>query len=185
MSAIESSVPNTEGKNRLRHRIEHIQLLHPNDIERFKRLNVISSVQPVHAPADRPIAEKYWGKRCQSAYAYQTLSTHGALLVFGSDAPIESLDPLKGIYAAVLRKKVGEKESWNPGERLSMAKAVYAFTQGASFASYEENIKGSIQTGKLGDLVILSQDIFEIDPEMIPDAKVEYTILGGKVVYQR
>ena len=185
LSAIESSVPNTEGKNRLRHRIEHIQLLHPNDIERFKRLNVISSVQPVHAPADRPIAEKYWGKRCHSAYAYKTLSTHGALLVFGSDAPIESLDPLKGIYAAVMRKKPGEKESWNPGERLSVAKAVHAFTQGASFASYEENIKGSIQAGKLGDLVILSQDIFETDPEIIPDTKVEYTILGGRIVYQR
>jgi hypothetical protein len=119
------------------------------------------------------------------AYPYKTLLSTGTHLTFGSDAPIESLNPLKGIYAAVMRKKVGEKESWNPGERLSVSEAVHAFTQGACFASYEENIKGSIQTGKLGDLAVLSQDIFEIDPEMIPDTKVEYTFLGGKIVYQR
>jgi predicted amidohydrolase YtcJ len=106
-------------------------------------------------------------------------------LTFGSDAPIESLDPLKGIYAAVLRKKVGEEESWNPTEQVRVEEAVFAYTQAASYASYEENFKGSIQVGKLGDVVVLSQDIFEIDPEMIPETKVEYTILGGKIVYQR
>jgi predicted amidohydrolase YtcJ len=185
LNAIEYSLSNAEGKNRLRHRVEHIQLLHPEDVERFRKLDIIASVQPVHAPSDRQVAEKYWGSRCNRAYPYKTILSTGARIAFGSDAPIESLNPLKGIYAAVRRKKVGEKESWNSVESLSVAEAVHAFTLGASFASCEEKIKGSIQAGKLGDVVILSQDIFDIDPELIPDTKVEYTILGGKIVYQR
>ena len=183
LNAIESSVQSSGAENRLRHRIEHIQLLHPKDVERFRKLNIIASVQPVHAPSDRQVAEKYWGSRCNRAYPYKTLLSTGTHLTFGSDAPIESLNPLIGIYAAVLRKKVSEKESWNPKEKVSVAEAVHAYTQGASYASYEENIKGSIRVGKLGDLVILSQDIFEIEPERIYDTKVEYTILGGKIVY--
>lgn len=185
LNAIESSMSNSERKNGLRHRIEHIQLLKPQDIERFRKLNIIPSVQPVHAPSDRPVAEKYWGSRCKLAYPYKTILSTGTHLTFGSDAPIESLNPLKGIFAAVLRKKVGEKESWNPVEKVSVEEAVFAYTQAASYTSYDENLKGSIQVGKFGDVVVLSQDIFEIDPEMIPDTKVEYTILGGKIVYQR
>jgi len=185
LNAVESERSDPEEKSRLRHRIEHIQLLKSQDIERFRKLNIIPSVQPIHAPSDRHIAEKYWGSRCKLAYPYKTLLSSGTHLTFGSDAPIESLDPLKGIYAAVLRKKVGEEESWNPTEQVRVEEAVFAYTQAASYASYEENFKGSIQVGKLGDVVVLSQDIFEIDPEMIPETKVEYTILGGKIVYQR
>ena len=185
LNAIESSISISGEKSRLRHRIEHIQLLKPQDIERFSNLNIIPSTQPIHAPSDRPVAEKYWGSRCKLAYSYKTLLSTGTHLIFGSDAPIESLDPLKGIYAAVLRKKVGEKESWNPVEKVSVEEAVFAYTQAACYASYEEDLKGSIQVGKLGDVVVLSQNIFDIDPEMIPDTKVEYTILGGEIVFQR
>ena len=185
LNVIESSMSSSGEKSRLRHRIEHVQLIKSQDIERFSRLKIIPSVQPIHAPSDRPVAEKYWGRRCNLAYPYKTLLSTGTHLTFGSDAPIESLNPLRGIYAAVLRKKVGEKEGWNPAEKLSVEEAVFAYTQAASYASYEENLKGSIQVGKLGDVVVLSQDIFEIDSEMIPDTKVEYTILGGKIVFQR
>jgi hypothetical protein len=87
-------------------------------------------------------------------------------------------------YAAVLRKKIGEDKSWYPREKLSVTEAVFAYTAEASYASYEENLKGSIQIGKLGDMVILSQDIFEIEPEKIADTKVECTILGGKIVFE-
>ena len=148
------------------------------------RSGVIASVQPVHAPSDKEIAEKYWGKRCRLAYAYNTLLKSGARIVFGSDVPIETLDPWKGIHAAVTRRKVGEDESWYPEEKVSVAEAVSAYTQRASYASYEENLKGSIQTGKLADMVILSQDIFEIEPEEIPYIKVECTILGGKIIFE-
>jgi predicted amidohydrolase YtcJ len=184
LNAIESSLEHKGKDTRLRHRIEHVQLLHPQDKERFRKLGVIASVQPVHAPSDREIAEKYWGKRCNLAYAYKTLLKDGARLVFGSDAPIETLDPLKGIYSAVLRKKAGQEKSWYPKEKLSVKDVVFAYTQQPSYASYEEDLKGSIEIGKLGDLVILSHDIFEIEPERISDTKVECTILGGKIVFQ-
>jgi predicted amidohydrolase YtcJ len=183
LNAIESSL-HQKKEIKLRHRIEHVQLLHSQDKERFRKLGVIASVQPVHAPSDRDIAGKYWGKRCKFAYAYKSLLKNGARLVFGSDAPIETLDPLKGIYSAVLRKKAGEEKSWYPKEKLRVADAVFAYTQEASYASYEENLKGSIEIGKLGDLVILSRNIFEIEPERIFDTKVECTIMGGEIVFQ-
>jgi len=184
LNAVEESVRQSEGEDRLRHRIEHAQLLHPQDIERFRKLGVIASVQPVHAPSDKEMAEKYWGKRCKLAYAYKTLLKSGAKVAFGSDVPIETMNPWEGIHAAVCRQKTGEKESWYPKEKVTVAEAVSAYTQWASYASYEENLKGSIQVGKLADMVILSQDIFEIEPEEIPDTKVECTISGGKIIFQ-
>lgn len=184
LNAIEASIRETKGDTRLRHRIEHVQLLHPRDVDRFKGLGVVASVQPVHAPADIDIAEKYWGKRCRLAYAFNTLLRSGAKLVFGSDAPIETLDPWRGIHAAVRRHTIGDRESWYPEEKVSVAEALAAYTGWASYASYEENLKGSIQVGKLADLVVLSQDIFKLSPEEIPDTKVECTILGGRTVFE-
>ncbi len=184
LNAIEASIGETRKESRLRHRIEHVQLIHPEDTDRFKELGVVASVQPAHAPADIDIAEKYWGKRCKLAYAFNTLLRSGAKLVFGSDAPIETLNPWMGIHAAVCRKRIGGKESWYPQERVGVADAVSAYTQWASYASYEENLKGSIRVGKLADLVVLSQDIFKMSPEEIPDTKVECTILGGKTVFE-
>ncbi|MCJ7578307.1 MAG: amidohydrolase [candidate division Zixibacteria bacterium] len=176
----------------LRQRIEHIQLLHPQDLKRFSKLGVIASVQPYHATSDRDIADKYWGKRTGFRYPYKSLLNHQTKLVFGSDLPIETMDPLKIIYAAVSRKKEGERRTvrlrslslraWYPQECLSLPEAVFAYTQGASFASYEEKIKGSVEIGKLADMVVLSKDIFEVNPEEILDTKVESTILGGKIV---
>jgi predicted amidohydrolase YtcJ len=167
----------------LRHRIEHIQLLHPQDLKRFSKLGVIASVQPYHAPSDRDIADKYWGKRAGFRYPYKSLLNQKTKLVFGSDLPIETMDPLKIIYAAVTRRKEGERRrSWHPQECLSMPEAVFAYTQSASYASYEEKIKGSIEIGKLADMVVLSKDIFEVNPEEILDTKVESTTLGGKIV---
>jgi predicted amidohydrolase YtcJ len=170
----------------LRHRIEHIQLLHPQDLKRFSQLGVIASVQPYHAPSDRDIADKYWGKRPGFRYPYKSLLDEKTKLVFGSDLPIETMDPLKIIYAAVTRRKEGEKRrAWHPKECLSVPEAVFAYTQSASYASYEEKIKGSIQIGKLADMVVLSKNIFEVNPEEILNTKVEYTIVGGKIVWER
>ena len=182
---------NTRLNKKLRHRIEHAQLIRPRDLKRFSRLGVIASVQPYHAPSDRDIVDKYWGKREGFRYPYKSLLNHQTKLVFGSDAPIETMDALRIIHAAVTRKSAGStgkegerRRAWYPQESLSVPEAVFAYTQGASYASYEERIKGSIQIGKLADMVILSKDIFEINPEEILDTKVESTILGGKIVYK-
>jgi predicted amidohydrolase YtcJ len=184
-----NAIEHTKNKN-LRHRIEHIQLLHPQDLKRFSRLGVIASVQPYHAPSDRDIADRYWGKREGFRYPYKTLLNHQTMVIFGSDVPIETMDPLKIIYAAVTRrsagsigKEGGRRKSWYPQERLSFKEAIFAYTQGASYASYEEKIKGSIEVGKLADMVVLSQDIFEVNPEEILNTQVESTILGGKIVW--
>jgi predicted amidohydrolase YtcJ len=177
-----NAIEHTKNKN-LRYRMEHIQLLHPQDLKRFSKLGVIASVQPYHAPSDRYIAIKYWGKREGLRYPYKSLLNEKTKLVFGSDLPIEAMDPLKIIYAAVTRKREGErKRGWYPQECLSVPEAVFAYTQSASYASYEEKIKGSIQIGKLADMVVLSKDIFEVSLEEILQTRVESTILGGKIV---
>jgi predicted amidohydrolase YtcJ len=187
-----NAIEHAKNKN-LRNRIEHIQLLHPQDLKRFSKLGVIASVQPYHAPSDRDIADRYWGKREGLRYPYKSLLNQKTRLVFGSDLPIETMDPLKIIHAAVTRKKEGERRTvrlrspssgaWYPQERLSLPEAIFAYTQGASYASYEEKIKGSIEIGKLADMVVLSKDIFEVSPEEILDTKVESTILGGEIVW--
>jgi predicted amidohydrolase YtcJ len=190
LNAIERSVGrvfrrrwNTRKNKSLRHRIEHAQLVRPQDLKRFSRLGVIASVQPYHAASDRDTADKYWGKREGFRYPYKSLLNQKTKLVFGSDAPIETMDALRIIHAAVTRRKEGEKrKAWYPQESLSVSEAVFAYTQGASYASYEEKIKGSIQIGKLADMVILSKDIFKVNPGEILDTKVEYTIVGGKII---
>jgi predicted amidohydrolase YtcJ len=172
------------GHSQLRNRIEHIQLIRPEDIKRFAKLNVIASVQPLHATSDRDIADKYWGKRCRYAYPYKTLLENGATLCFGSDLPVEDFSPLKGIYAAVTRKREGERrKSWHPFERVSVEEAVYAYTLGGAYASGDEEIKGSIQPGKLADLVVLSRDIFKTSPQAILKTKVLATIFDGRIVW--
>lgn len=177
-----NAIEHAKNKN-LRHRIEHIQLLRPQDLKRFNKLGVIASVQPYHATSDRDIADKYWGKRSGFRYSYKSLLNQKTKLVFGSDLPIETMDALRIIYAAVIRRKEGEKrKSWYPQECLSVPEAVFAYTQSASYASYEEKIKGSIEIGKLADMVVLSKNIFEVNPEEILNTRVESTILGGKIV---
>ena len=188
LNAIESSTQN----KKLRHRVEHAQLISPQDMERFSKLGVIASVQPYHAPSDRDIVDKYWVKREGFRYPYKSLLNHQTKLVFGSDVPIETMDALRIIYAAVTRKSAGpmgkegqRRRAWYPQECLSVPEAVFAYTQGASYASYEEKIKGSIQIGKLADMVVLSDDIFETETARILDTKVEKTIVAGEVIFER
>jgi predicted amidohydrolase YtcJ len=172
---------------RLRHRIEHAQLLRPDDIPRLKELGIIASMQPIHATSDMMMADRYWGERARYSYAWRSLLDSGARLAFGSDCPVESLDPLMGIHAALTRQRAsGEPEGgWYPQERISVAEAVHAYTLGAAYASGEEMAHGSISPGKLADLVVLSGDIFEIPPREILETKVVYTIFDGQIVYER
>jgi predicted amidohydrolase YtcJ len=169
----------------LRHRIEHVQLLHPDYISRFKELDIIASMQPIHATSDMILADKYWGDRARCSYAWKSLSSAGVRLAFGSDAPVESLDPLVGIHAAVTRQRAkGEPEGgWYPQERLTVAEAVHGYTLGAAYASGEEREKGSITAGKLADLVVLSQDVFDVPSQEILNTRAVATIFDGKIVY--
>lgn len=174
-------------RDTLRHRIEHVQLLHPDDLPRLAALDIVASVQPSHAVADMEMAERHWGaERCRLAYAYGSLWRSGARLALGSDCPVEDLNPLAGIHAAVTRRRpdgAPGPEGWNPQERLTVEQAVWGFTMGGAYAAGEEDRRGSITPGKLADLAILSEDIFRAEPEALLSTEVVATILDGQVVY--
>jgi predicted amidohydrolase YtcJ len=169
-------------------RIEHAQHLHPEDIARFGQLHVIASMQPYHAIDDGRWAEALLGpQRIKTSYAWKSLLDAGATLAFGSDWPVAPLDPVMGIYAAVTRRTLDGKNpnGWVPEQRITVAQAVDAYTMGSAYAEHQEKVKGSIQPGKLADLVVLSDDIFTIPPESIAHTKVDMTIFDGKIVYGR
>lgn len=171
----------------LRHRIEHVQCIHPSDVHRLAQLGVIASMQPPHVMDDWAVADRVWGERSQCAYAFRTLLDAGTHLAFGSDCPVAPLNPMLGIRAAVLRQdRKGQPEGgWHPEERLTVAEAVRGYTLGAAYAVGLEDVLGSITPGKLADMVVLSRDIFTIPPEEISDTQVDYTIFDGRVVYRR
>jgi predicted amidohydrolase YtcJ len=185
LNAIETSRRAGEGLH-LRHRIEHTQVLHPADIPRLAQLGVVASMQPIHATQDMLVADARWGARSAGAYAFRSLLDSGTVLAFGSDSPVEDLSVMKGIHAAVTRRRADGSpgpQGWYPEQRLSVTEAVYAYTAGAAYASGEEAIKGTLSSGKLADLVVLSQDIFSIDPMAILETEVVATLLDGAVVY--
>ncbi len=177
------------GRKGLRHRIEHVSVLHPDDIGRFEKLGVIPSMQPTHCTTDLMYCEQRFGvERCKGVYVWKSLLEAGAMLALGSDWPVEPLDPMRGIYSCVTRKSVDfgvPGGGWFPQQRLTTAEAIKHFTYGSAYASHEEDIKGSLEVGKLADMVVLSKDLFSIDPEEILETKVLYTILGGKIVFKK
>ncbi|MBV9689529.1 MAG: amidohydrolase [Ktedonobacteraceae bacterium] len=167
-----------------RYRLEHVQLIAPEDLQRMRRLGVIASVQPFHAVADRDIAERYWGKRHRRAYAYRSMHDLGIPLALGSDAPVELFDPLPILYAATQRRDPTiVRPPWLPDQALSIADALWGYTLGAAYAGAEEQRKGSLTPGKLGDAVVLREDILNVPQDNIPENGVQATILGGNVVY--
>jgi predicted amidohydrolase YtcJ len=170
----------------LRHRIEHAQVLHPADLPRFAALQVIPSMQPIHCTQDIMLADRHWGARSRLAYAWSSLLSSGAVLAFGSDAPVETPDVLQGVYAAVTRRRADGfpgAEGWWPEECVSVEEAAYAYTVGAAYAGGEEAIKGSLTPGKLADLTVLDRDIFTITAEELLQTCVTATMVGGEFVY--
>jgi predicted amidohydrolase YtcJ len=169
----------------LRHRIEHCQILQESDLSRFKELDIIASMQPMHIADDIKLAEKYLGKRARLAYPIGSLIKTGCRVVFGSDMPIADPDPIKGILAAVYRKYKLEKSNsiWYPEQCITAQQALLAYTREAAFASYEESIKGSLAAGKLADFIVLSHDISTAEESQLRDTLVEKTILGGEIVF--
>ncbi len=168
-----------------RHRIEHVQLLHPDDLERLSQLGVLASMQPIHATSDRDIAERHWGRRSRYAYAWHSLLARGARLVFGSDAPVETPDVFQGFYAAVTRRRPAEPygRAWYAEEVVTPAEALRAYTVEAAYASGEEGIRGRLTPGHLADFVVLDRDLLGVPAEDLVQTRVEATIVAGELVY--
>ncbi len=169
-----------------RFRIEHAQHLRPKDFARFGKMGIIASMQPYHAIDDGRWAEKRLGpERVKWSYAWRSMLDAGAPLAFGSDWPVAPLSPILGIYAAVTRATLDGKHpgGWYPEQRLTVEEALRAYTEGSAYAAFQESEKGSIAPGKLGDVVVLSDDLFAIPTAQIKDAHVVMTIVGGKIVY--
>jgi len=169
-----------------RDRIEHVQLMHPDDFTAFRDLGVVASVQPVHLLPDMPVAEKKWGMdRCRYSYAWRSMLRAGIRLQFGSDAPVEAIDPLRSVHAAVTRQSLSgaPKDGWFPGERLTVEEVVRAFTQVPAWVSRKEGQLGTLAPGKKADLAIFSRDLFRAAPGDLASAHVEMTMVDGEVLY--
>jgi predicted amidohydrolase YtcJ len=171
-----------------RFRIEHVQHLRPEDIGRFGPLGVVASMQPYHAIDDGRWAAKELGPvRIQTSYAWRSLLDHGAVLAFGSDWPVAPLDPLMGIYAAATRRTLDGKnpQGWVPQQLITVAEAVHVYTVGSAFAEHQEQVKGSLEPGKLADLAVLTEDIFNVPAAGLDKARVYMTVFDGSVIYQQ
>jgi predicted amidohydrolase YtcJ len=185
--SIFEQVEKENGDRDRRFRIEHAQHLRPQDIPRFAREKVIASMQPYHAIDDGRWAEKRIGKeRSKTTYAFRSLLDAGATLAFGTDWFVAPLDPMLTVYAAVTRRTFDGKNpnGWIPEQKISVEEAVRAYTVGSAKAEFMDDRKGTITVGKLADLVLLTRDIFSIDPIEIEKVKVALTIVDGRVVYE-
>jgi len=174
------------GTKDVRWRVEHAQHLSPADVPRFGRLGVIASMQAVHCTSDGPWVAKRLGERraAEGAYVWRKLADSGAAIANGTDVPVEPINPLAGFYAAVTRK-TKDGTPFFPGQKLSRAEALRAYTINGAYAAFEEGIKGSLTAGKLADVTVLSKDILACPEDEIRTAEVVMTIVGGKILYRR
>jgi hypothetical protein len=182
-----SDIMKTHGDGDRRFRIEHAQHMAAKDFDRFAKLNVIASMQPYHAIDDGRWAEKRIGHdRASRTYAFRTFLDHGVRLAFGTDWNVAPLNPMLSVYAAVTRATLDGKNpnGWFPEQKLTVAETIEAYTMGSAYAEFQEKEKGSITRGKLADMVLLSEDIFSIEPAKIRDVKVLKTIVGGKITWE-
>jgi hypothetical protein len=170
----------------LRHRIEHVQVIHPDDAARLGKMNIIASMQPIHATSDMLMADAFWGERSRLAYALRTQLEHGARLALGSDAPVESPNPFLGLYAAVTRRRADGSPStkgWYPEQKLTMAEAWEGFTIGPAYAAYMENRLGCLAPNYLADLIVLEKNPFSCAPEELLTIQSSATMVGGQWVH--
>jgi predicted amidohydrolase YtcJ len=181
-----SEIVKAHGESDRRFRIEHAQHMAAKDFDRFAQLHVIASMQPYHAIDDGRWAEERIGHdRSSRTYAFRTFLNHGVRLAFGTDWNVAPLNPMLGLYAAVTRATLDGKnpDGWFPEQKLSIAEAVEAYTMGSAYAEFQEKDKGSITPGKLADMVLLSDDVFAIDPVKIREVKILTTWVGGQIVW--
>jgi len=178
-----SPITNRSYSNRLRHRIEHVQLLDSEDSHCLADSGIIASMQPIHATSDMQMADDYWGYRATFSYAWRTQLNHGAILAFGSDAPVESPNPFWGIHACVTRQRLDGTpgtEGWYPDQRLSIREAIRGYTRGPAFAAGMEDRLGKLAVGYLADLLVLNRDIMRCKPDNIHELSPYATMVGGE-----
>jgi len=167
-----------------RFRIEHAQVVSPGAFERFAKLSVIASMQPSHLLTDMAWAEARLGpERVKRAYAWKSFLDHGVTLAFGTDYPVESISPFRGLYAAITRQNVEGTQTFQPQEKLTIDQAIYAYTQAPAFAEFREKIKGRLEPGYMADMVVLDRDITKASPQEVLHTQVLRTVLGGETVY--
>ena len=172
---------------RLIHRIEHAQCVRPADVRRFARLGIAASMQPCHLPGDIALADRYWPRARQWAYPLRSLLAAGTPLAFGSDVPVETIDPIFGIHAAVNRQDRNDQPAggWYPIERITVSQALAAYTVGAARAGGRGEPLGRLSPGMPADIALLSDDPLAVPPRHIKDVRVVATVLDGRVVYRR
>ncbi len=171
-----------------RFRIEHAQIVRDEDIAKFAELGVIPAMQPTHCTSDMPmVPDRVGNERAKGAYAWRSFLEAGMVIPAGSDFPVESNNPMLGIYAAVTRQDVSgyPEEGWSPEQRMTIEEAIKGFTIWAAYGAFQEDVLGSIEVGKLADLTVLDKDILTTEPKEILTTRAVYTIVGGKVRYQR
>jgi predicted amidohydrolase YtcJ len=186
--AIYDSVARVHGARDRRFRIEHAQHLRPQDIATFGKLGIIPSMQPYHAIDDGRWVEKRIGPvRIKTTYAFRTLLDTKGPLALGTDWTVAPLDPIQTLYAAVTRRTLDGKNpaGWVPEQKISLAEALRAYTQGSAYAVFAEKKRGVLAPGMLADVVVIDRDLFAVPPESLDQAKIRLTIVGGKVVYRR
>lgn len=169
------------------HRIEHVQIIDPKDLPRFAKLGITASVQPIHAPSDMEMADRYLGTRAKNAYAYRSILSAGTECVFGSDAPVEPVNPFYGLHAAVTRCRLDGKpgpEGWFPEQRLTLDEALTGFTHAPAKILNKGSLLGKISEGYFADFIILENDPFTIDPQHIASIKPLATFINGECVFQ-
>ncbi len=168
-----------------RHRLEHAQILHADDFGKFKELDVIASVQPIHATSDMEMADAYWGARAANSYAWRRLLEHGAKLAFGSDAPVDTPNPFVGLHAAVTRQNAAGApgpEGWFPDQRLTLAEALNGYTHGAAWAAGMEDRLGRLAEGYYADLLVLAEEPTALPAEQLRELQPQAVMIQGEWV---
>jgi predicted amidohydrolase YtcJ len=186
LNIFEEAFTANPAKKDLRWRVEHAQHLNPADIPRIGQLGVIASIQAVHCTSDAPyVTARLGAKRAEEgAYVWQKLMKSGAIVSNGTDAPVEDVNPIAGYYSSVTRK-TKDGMVFYPDQRMSRMEALKSYTWNGAYAAFEEGTRGSLKVGKYADVVVLSKDILKVPEEEIPTAHVVYTIVGGRILYQR
>ncbi len=181
---IVTAAPEAVKPSDFRFRIEHAQVVSPGAFERFRELGVIASMQPSHLLTDMAWAEARLGpERSKRAYAWKSFLDHGVTLAFGTDYPVESISPFRGLYAAITRENVEGTRTFEPQEKITIDQAIYAYTQASAFAEFRERIKGRLEPGYLADMVVLDRDITKVSPQELLRTQVLRTVVGGETVY--
>jgi predicted amidohydrolase YtcJ len=182
--ALDAIEPTRAAYPALRQRVEHVQLVRRQDIARFGALGVIASMQPIHATSDRDLVDRYWGaERATRAYPWRHIVERGGRLAFGSDAPVEPIDPLLGIHAAVARKRPNDADRWHPEHALELDEAIAAYTSGGAYAMGVERERGTLGVGMRCDATVVERDLALTPVDEWPALQVSGTVVGGAVVH--